>query len=315
MTDKQKISIVIPVYNEEASLEQFFSALRKVTGKLSAYRWEYIFVDDGSTDNSLAILEGYAKSDPDVKVLSFSRNFGKEIALTAGLESVNDNAIIFIDSDLQHPPELIPKLVQEWEKGTEIVVGIRNSTKKNPIVRRLGARLYYFLVNVSSDANIVRNSTDFRLIDKKVVKVLKHFRERGRLLRGLVDWVGFKKVYVEFDASERIYGNPGYNYIKLIRLAVISIASFSLLPLRITGYLGIFIVGLSGLLLIFMFFNQFILHWTAFTPLAVLTVINTFFIGIVLCALGLLALYIGNIHTEVINRPLYIIRERINFDE
>ena len=178
MNEKKRISIVIPVYNEEAGFDRFFQTLREVTGKLSAYQWEYIFVDDGSTDDSLVILERYADSDPDVKILSLSRNFGKEIALTAGLEAVNDNAVIFIDSDMQHPPELIPKLVQKWEEGAEIVVTIRNSTNKKPVGRRLGARLYYILVNLYSDTNIVRNATDFRLIDQKVVKVLKKFREK-----------------------------------------------------------------------------------------------------------------------------------------
>lgn len=312
---KKSISVIVPVYNEGRNLERLLLALKKVTQELTAYQWQYIFVDDGSADDSLAILTREAETDPAVKVIALSRNFGKEIALTAGLESVNNGAIIFIDSDMQHPPELIPNLVREWEQGAEIVATIRNSIEGRPLLKRLGSWLFYALINRVSDTAMMSKTTDYRLLDPKVVNVLKVFTERTRLVRGLIDWMGFKKVFVQFDAPARAGGNPGYSYRKLFRLAMGSLSSFSLFPLRLTGYLGLFIVALSSLLLAFMLLNQWILHWTVFSPLAMIMVGNTFLIGLVLCGMGMLALYIGNIHTEVINRPLYIIRNHINFDE
>jgi len=175
--------------------------------------------------------------------------------------------------------------------------------------------LFYFIINRITDTTMVSKTTDFRLLDPKVVNILKTFTERTRLVRGLIDWMGFKKVFIQFDAPARAGGNPGYSYLKLFRLAMGSLSSFSLFPLKITGYLGLFIVTISGLLLMFMLLNRWMLHWTSFSPLAVIMVGNTFFIGVVLCGLGMLAMYIGNIHTEVINRPLYIVRSRINFDD
>ncbi len=315
MGDQRKmISVVVPIYNEGSNVERLLLSLRKVTGGLTAYQWQYVFVDDGSTDDSLEILEREAAADPAIKVVALSRNFGKEIALTAGLESVQEGAIIFMDADLQHPPELIPELIREWEKGTEIVATIRNSIKDQSLPRRIGSWLFYALINRIGNTNFVRGTTDFRLLDPEVVAVLKRFTERTRLVRGLIDWTGFKRELVPFDAPARTGGKPRYSYVKLFRLAIGSLASFSLFPLRVAGYLGLLIVGFSGVLLIYMLLNQFIFHWTVFTPLAIFVVGNTFLVGLVLCALGLLALYIGTIHTEVINRPLYIVRRRINFD-
>jgi polyisoprenyl-phosphate glycosyltransferase len=313
--EKQMISVVVPVYNEGKNIERLLLSLRKVTRELTAYQWQYVFVDDGSTDDSLAILSREAAADPAVRVVALSRNFGKEIALTAGLESVDKGAIIFMDADLQHPPELIFELVKEWEQGVEIVATIRSSIKGQPRLRRMGSWLFYAVLNRISDANFMNGTTDFRLLDSKVVTVLKTFTERTRLVRGLIDWMGFEKVYVRFDAPARTGGKPGYSYWKLFRLAMGSISGFSMFPLRITGYLGLLITTFSGLLLLYMLLNQLLFHWTVFTPIAIFVVGNTFLVGLVLCGLGLLALYIGNIHTEVINRPLYIVRRRINFHE
>jgi len=313
--EKQMISVVVPVYNEEQNIRRFLSALRKVTRELAEYQWQYVFVDDGSIDDSLTILSREAATDPSIKVVALSRNFGKEIALTAGLESVDGGAIIFMDADLQHPPELIPELIREWEKGAEIVATIRSSIKGQPPIRRMGSWFFYKVINRVSDADFTGGTTDFRLLDSKVVTVLKTFTERTRLVRGLIDWMGFKKVYIKFDAPARAGGKPGYSYWKLFRLAMGSISGFSLFPLRVTGYLGLLITSFSGLLLLYMLLNHFLFHWTVFTPLAIFVVGNTFLVGLVLSGLGLLALYIGTIHTEVINRPLYIVRSRINFDE
>jgi dolichol-phosphate mannosyltransferase len=219
-----------------------------------------------------------------------------------------------MDADLQHPPEVIPKLVEAWRQGAEVVATIRTSIDKQPLLRRLGSHLYYWLMERISGLDMASQTTDFRLFDRKVVDAFRQVTERDRMFRGIMDWMGFKKVYVEFQAAAREQGTAGYSYFKLWQLAVNSITSFSLFPLRITGYLGVMITGCSGLLLMWMLFSNYVLGHKDFTPLAIVVVSNTFLIGVVLMAIGLVALYIGTIHTEVINRPLYVVRERINFE-
>lgn len=311
----KKIGIVIPVYREERNLRRMYDRLETVTSTLNQFEWEYVCVNDGSPDNSILVLRQLASEDPKVKVIDLSRNFGKEIALTAGVHEIEDvDAVICIDADLQHPPELIPKLIEEWEAGAEVVVTIRKSIEKQPLLKRIGSHLYYWIINKISDLEIVSQTTDFRLYDKKVVAAFMHATERERMFRGIMDWLGFKRTFVEFEAGARTEGEAGYSYYKLWRLAINSITSFSLWPLRLAGYLGGFITTVSGLALLWMLINYFVQSRWIYTPLAMVVVANTFLIGIVLMAIGLVALYVGTIHTEVINRPLYVIRERINLD-
>lgn len=311
----KSITIVVPVYRESSNLERLHERLDKVTGDLLAFEWEYLFVNDGSPDNSLEVLRGLAQRDPKVKVLDLSRNFGKEIALTAGVHNAESaDAVICMDADLQHPPELIQMLLKEWESGVEIVATVRVSIEKQPLMRRLGSYFYYWLMARISGLDMVSQTTDYRLYDKKVVAAFRHATERERMFRGIMDWLGFHKVYVQFRAESRIEGAGGYSYVKLWRLAVNSITSFSLLPLRLTGYLGVFITTCSGLLLAWMLGTYLLADARMYTPLAIVVVANTFLIGIVLMAVGLVALYIGTIHTEVVNRPLYVVRERLNFE-
>jgi len=311
-----KIGIVIPVYREERSLRRMYDRLEDVTKEYKRFEWEYVFVNDGSPDQSIIILRALASVDSKVKVIDLSRNFGKEIALTAGVHEVEGvDAVICIDADLQHPPELIPKLIEEWEAGSEVVVTIRKSVERQPLLKRMGSHLYYWIINKISDLEIVSQTTDFRLYDKKVVAAFKHATERERMFRGIMDWLGFKRSFVEFEAAARLEGEAGYSYYKLWHLAINSITSFSLWPLRLTGYLGVLITIFTGLALVWMLINYFIQSRWIYTPLAMVVVANTFLIGIVLMAIGLVALYVGTIHTEVINRPLYVIRERINLEE
>lgn len=314
-TLRKKVGIVIPVYREEKNLRRMYDRLEAVTSILSQFDWEYLFVNDGSPDNSILVLRQLAAEDSKVKVIDLSRNFGKEIALTAGVHEVEGvDAVICIDADLQHPPELIPKLIEEWEAGSEVVVTIRKSIEKQPLLKRMGSHLYYWIINKISDLEIVSQTTDFRLYDKKVVAAFKHATERERMFRGIMDWLGFKRTFVEFEAAARTEGEAGYSYSKLWRLAVNSITSFSLWPLRLAGYLGGLITSVTGLALVWMLINYFIQSRWIYTPLAMVVVANTFLIGIVLMAIGLVALYVGTIHTEVINRPLYVIRERMNLE-
>jgi glycosyltransferase involved in cell wall biosynthesis len=314
--DRKKIGIVVPVYREARNLPTLYERLEQVTSSLKSFEWKYVFVNDGSPDDSLEILRLLASSDRRIQVIDLSRNFGKEIALTAGAHEVEDvDAIICIDADLQHPPELIPELIKEWELGSEIVVTIRKSIEKQALFKRIGSHLYYWIINKISDLDVVSQTTDFRLYDKKVVAAFKHATERERMFRGLMDWLGFKKTYLEFRAPARTDGQAGYSYPKLWRLAIASITSFSLWPLRLAGYLGGFITAASGLMVAWMLINYLLQSRWTFTPLAIVVVANTFLIGIVLMAIGLVAIYVGTIHTEVINRPLYVVRERINSKE
>ena len=310
---KPKIAIIVPVYKEARNLPQLYKRLEEVTRSLPQYQWEYILVNDGSPDNSLDILRQMAAIDERVKVLDLSRNFGKEIALTAGVhEAESADAVICIDADLQHPPELIPTLVGKWVEGHEVVATIRTSIDRQPLLKRVGSHVFYWLMGKISGLPIKSQTTDYRLYDKKVVAAFKNATERERMFRGIMDWMGFRRVYVEFQADARTEGEAGYSYSKLFGLAVNSITSFSLWPLRLTGYLGLLITMISSLLLVWMLANFLIKSQFQYTALAMVVVANTFLIGIVLMAIGLVALYVGNIHTEVINRPLYIVRERIN---
>jgi dolichol-phosphate mannosyltransferase len=312
MRVRKKIAIVVPVYREALGLLTLYERLEKVTSQLQQFVWEYIFVNDGSPDNSFEVLAGLARQDQKIKALDLSRNFGKEIALTAGVhEAVDCDAVICIDADLQHPPELIPDLIIAWEDGAEVVVTVRTSTDNEPMFRRLGSRLFYWLINKVSSFEMTPKATDFRLYDKKVVQEFERATERERLFRGIMDWMGFRRATIEFKADARLHGKAGYSYGKLWKLAVNSLTSFSLWPLRVTGYLGLLITSVSGVLLFWMLANYLTQSGIIYTPLAIVVVANTFLIGIVLMAIGLVALYVGIIHTEVINRPLYIVRQRV----
>ncbi|MCB1193083.1 MAG: glycosyltransferase family 2 protein [Leptospiraceae bacterium] len=308
----KKVSILVPVYNEGDNLFTFFNEVTKVTSQIANYEFEYVFVDDGSRDNSVKILEDLASKNKKVIVLELSRNFGKEIALTAGIDSLKTDAVIIMDADLQHPPKYIPEFIKHWEDGFEIVATQRVSIQKQPLFRKLGSYFFYKILNFISEFQTVPQTTDFRLLDKIVIEALKEFRERNRMVRGLIDWMGFKKTFIPFEAPERFAGEARYSYSKLVRLAVNSMTSFSLFPLRLAGYFGILISTVFGCLFIFMVLNSLFLHITVFSALSYVIVINSFLIGIVLSCLGLIALYIGHIYIEVIDRPLYIVRKKKN---
>lgn len=308
-SSSKSLAVVVPVFNEAQGLDALHARLRDVLESLP-YDWQIIMVDDGSPDNSWEKIQEIAARDERVKGLMLSRNFGKEMALTAGVELCPDvDAVICIDADLQHPPELIPTLTAKWEEGYEMVATVREAVADYSPLKKLGSRAFYWVMTRFSDLDIPPSSTDFRLLDKKVVRTLLKFTERTRMFRGLIDWMGFRKTYIPFVAPARDTGQVGYSFKKLFNLAVNSFTSFSLLPLRFTGYLGLTIIGVSLLCLFFMMVGNLI--WGAnYTPMAFFTVFNTFLIGIVLCGLGMVSLYIGHIHTEVVQRPLYIIRER-----
>ena len=310
------ISVVIPAYNEEENIPLIFNELSKIFEK-SAYNCEVIFVNDGSVDKSQSLIDNICKQNVNAKSLEFSKNFGKEAATSAGLHFTKGDAAIVVDADLQHPVELIPQFIERWENGAEIVIGIRKNSKSEGALKKVGSYAFYKIMNAIGDTQIVSNATDFRLIDRKVIDIFNQFTERQRMTRGILDWVGFKKEYLYFEAKDRKTGKPKYGFLKLFKLAISSFVAYSLLPLKLAGYLGLCITFFSGVLGAFIITEKYIfgdpwqLHIKGIAMLAVLLV---FLVGITMMCLGLIALYIANIHVEVINRPLYIIKSRNNID-
>ncbi|MFH1145428.1 MAG: glycosyltransferase family 2 protein [bacterium] len=307
------ISIIVPVYNEEVNLPALYQQLKQVLGQLLNYDHEIIFVDDGSVDNSLIMIEQLAKQDDKVKYLQFSRNFSKEIATTAGLQYAQGDAVVMIDADLQHPVELLTEFIRKWEEGHKVVVGVREKNQGEGYIKRTGSWLFYKIMEAIGETHMIPRGTDYRLLDRTVVNVFNRFTERERMTRGLLDWLGFPQAFVRFKACKRLDGEAGYSFVKLVRLASSSFVSHSLFPLRLAGYLGIIITVISGFMGLFMLIERFILDDMLnlkITGTAFLAVFNLFLIGIVLICLGLIALYIGNIHREVMNRPLFVVRKQ-----
>jgi len=312
MNQNPLISIVVPVHNEEQNVPLIYKELAKVLSE-TRYDYEIVFVDDGSTDHSTEEMEKLAAQDKRVKFLEFSRNFGKEIATSAGINSAQGDAVIMIDADLQHPPRKILEFLKRWEEGAEVVIGVRNKSKSDGITKRVGSFFFYKIMAAISDTKITPQATDFRLIDRKVADEFNRFTEKNRITRGLIDWLGFRREYVHFDANDRKHGEAQYSTTKLIRLAFSSFVSLSFLPLKLAGYLGIIIILIAGPLGAFIFTQRFIINdpWgLQFSGPATLAVIILFLIGIVLMCLGMIALYIANIQTEVNDRPMYVVRKK-----
>ena len=311
------ISFVIPVYQEKDNLVLMYEALQNMmTGQSDQYDWDVIFVNDGSPDGSGEILEQLSQKEARCRIIELSRNFGKEIALSAGVDYAKGDAVIFLDADLQHPPDRIPDMLRCWEDGYEVVEMVRTYTEGEPWLRRLGSTLFYKILKFLSSTDILAKTTDFRLLDRKVVQELRRVEERQRMFRGIIDWLGFRKVRLDFEAPARKYGTPVYSYSKLLNLALNSFISYSSLPLKLIGVLGIGITVISGLVLFWMTVVTLTAdeYWNI-TPVAFIMVSILVFTGITLSALGLMSLYISKIYSEVQNRPLYTIRRTINIDD
>lgn len=314
-SDHRHISVVIPLHNEASNVLPLYKALQKATRPLP-YNFDFIFVDDGSTDISTQALYALQSKDPRIQVLAFSRNFGKEAAISAGLHVAIGDAVIIMDADLQHPPELIGQFIKKWGQGAEVVIGIRQYSRGESHTKRFSSNLYYTLMNMVAYAKITPHATDFRLLDHNVVEAFNELTERNRMTRGIIDWLGFQKEYIPFVAPPRKYGNASYTYRKLMSLALNSMTSYSMLPLKLAGYLGLFILIVSAPACIFVFIEKYIMHdpyHLDITGTAVLALLVVFLIGIVLTCLGLIALYIAQIHVEVTNRPLYILRKNDSY--
>lgn len=310
----KSILIIIPAYNEEKNILPIYTELKKVFAPLeNSYLFEILFVNDGSSDNTIGEIEKLANSDQTVKFIDFSRNFGKEIATTAGINSSKADACIMLDADMQHPVELIPEFIARWEKGFDVVVGIRNKNKSDGLLKKIGSKLFYSIINRIAEVKVIPNATDFRLIDRVVAEEFSRFTETSRMTRALIDWLGFKRDYIYFDANERLYGTASYSFWNLFKLAMNSFVSLSLVPLKLAGYLGIFITIISGFSGAYILFGKYFLHTyfaSTFSDSENLAILLLFLVGILLMSIGLLALYVANIHSEVINRPMYVVRRK-----
>jgi polyisoprenyl-phosphate glycosyltransferase len=302
------LSVVVPAYNEAKNLPYLVSAIDDALRAL-ALSYELILVNDGSTDSTREVMFDLSATRPHLRVIDFSRNFGKEAATTAGIVEARGDAVVILDADMQHPPHLIPQFVKLWQHGADVVIGVRTETVGDTLFKRIGSRLYYRIINALSETPIVPRATDFRILDRQVVDAFNTMREHSRMTRGLIDWLGFRREYIVFDAPERLHGEASYRFWKLVKLATESFIAHSLFPLRLAGYVGIVIMIVSGLLGALMIADRYYepLGFNFSGP-AILADIILFMVGIVLIMLGLLSYYIGHIFLEAQNRPLYVIR-------
>lgn len=316
MTDKKMtISYIFPVYNNAESLELLYDTMKNVMKmNFPKYTYEFMFVNDGSRDNSLDILLRIAKKDKRVKVLNLSRNFGHQAAVTAGLTKVMGDATIIMDADLQDPPRVCVELIRKWEKGFDVVYAQRK-TRKDGKLKRLTADLYYRILTSVSTVNIPRNTGDFRLVSKQVVTVVNQMKEYDRFLRGMFSFIGFKQAAVQFNRDKR-YGNEKSQYTikKMVMLAKAGIFGFSELPLRFVSRLGytvsiLSIIGIFYALVIKLFFTQIAVPGWAMTVVAIF-----FMGGVQLVMLGVIGEYIARIYNEVRHRPTFIIQNEVNTD-
>ena len=308
------VSIVIPVCNEEKGIKKFLDErLFVAISKIKKYDFEIVLVNDGSKDKTLEILQEYAAKNKNVKVVSLVRNFGKEMALSAGLRYADGDAVLTIDSDGQQPPEKIEDFIKAWEDGAEIVTGVRDHYTKHGLIPKLGSKLFYRILRMMGNKTTVPGSTDFRLMDRIVVNEFNKLTEHNRITRGLVDWMGYETKTIYYTYGERMAGRPSYNISKLFNLAIDSFVSMSSTPLVIFGYIGLFITFGSFILGMFCIINQYILgdplhlYWNGAVQMAIFI---TFLVGLVLISQSITALYISHIHAETQNRPLFIVSKK-----
>jgi dolichol-phosphate mannosyltransferase len=302
------ISFVLPVHNEADGLRAFHAELIGATGKRPDHSFEYVYVNDGSRDASLGVLRELEAADPRVRVLDLSRNFGHQIAITAGIDHAQGDAVVVMDTDLQDPPDVALELVAAWEQGADIVYAQRRSRRDTPF-KRFTAWLYYALLQVFAEVDIPRNTGDFRLMDRRAADALRQHRERNRFVRGMVASLGFTQVGVPFDRDERSTGTTSYPLTKMLRLAADGITSFSTAPLRLITQLGVVSVVLSLGGIVYAVVQRVFWPQTTVPGWTWLAVAVLFMGGVQMLSLGVIGSYVGRIYSEVQNRPLYLLRD------
>lgn len=303
---KKILSIVSPVYNEAENLGEFYSRVINATDNLNL-EIEIIYINDGSQDSTIDIITKQRQIDNRITIIDLSRNFGKEIALTAGLDYSSGDAVIVIDADLQDPPELIPKLVEKWREGYDVVNAKRIKRKGESLLKKVMSYIYYRLLFYLSDINVPRDTGDFRLLNKNALDALLKLREKHRYMKGLFVWVGFKQKEIEYEREARFKGKTKWGFFSLFNLAFDGLTSFSIMPLRLAstiGFLSALIGFFYGAVIVFktLFFHEPVAGFTS------LVVLITFFGGIQLLSIGIIGEYIGRIFNETKNRPLYVVK-------
>ncbi len=308
------LSIVIPCYNEEEVIQETIKRLNAVCETLDCQDVELIFVDDGSRDRTRAMLRELAIKDKRVRVIGFARNFGHQIAVTAGIDAAHGNAVVLIDADLQDPPEVINDMIEKWREGYDVVYGTRSIRLGESYFKRITARGFYRLLNRLSDVPIPLDTGDFRLMGREVTDTIRAMPERDRFVRGMVIWAGFKQIALPYQRAKRFAGESKYPLRKMLRFATDGILSFSTKPLQISISIGMFaaIAALSGIvyaLYLRLFTNIWVEGWTA------LMIAVLFLGGVQLICVGILGEYVGRIYNETKNRPLYVVQEYVGFSE
>ncbi|HEY0386556.1 MAG TPA: glycosyltransferase family 2 protein [Pyrinomonadaceae bacterium] len=307
------ISVVVPCYNEEAVIGETHARLTFVLSRLEDAAYEIIYIDDGSQDQTPELLQQLQSGDACVRVLRFSRNFGHQLALTAGLEHATGSAVVVIDADLQDPPEIIPEMLARWRDGYEVVYGMRTDRPGESSFKLWTAKIFYRLMNRLSETKMPLDAGDFRLMDRKVLDVLRAMPERDRFLRGMVSWVGFRQVAILYARAPRAAGVGKYPFWKMMRFAADGVLSFSLMPLRLavlTGFLAIAmaLLGIIYAVLLRLYTTDWVRGWAS------IFVAVLFMGGVQLVSLGIIGEYIGRIYGEVKHRPLYLLRDKLGFE-
>ena len=304
-----KLSVIIPVHNESANIAPLCERLLPILNRITP-AWEIVFVDDGSRDDTLERIREIGQGEPRIGAVSFSRNFGKEIAIAAGLDHARGDAVVIMDADLQHPPEMIETFVERWRDGYLMVYGQRTDRSEETRVKRGFAHLFYRLFARFGEIGLPEGAGDFRLIDRKGVEVLRSLGEKARFSKGLYAWIGFRATGVPFVVEERRFGTSQWSFRKLFRFAFDGMASFSTVPLRIWTYLG-FVISFLAIATAIYFMIRTLLFGTDLPGFPSLIVSIMFFSGIQLMSLGIVGEYVGRIFAEVKRRPLYVVAERI----
>ena len=307
--DKENVelSVIIPIYNEEETISELYNRLLESVSEITA-NYELIFINDGSKDNSLAELLKLIIHDKKVFYINFSRNFGHQIAVTAGLDICTGNAVVIIDGDLQDPPELIPELYSKYKEGYEVVYAKRAERKKESLFKKASAKLFYRILQRITSINIPVDTGDFRLIDKKIVDYLKKMPEQNKFLRGQIAWLGYKQTAVIFNRDDRKHGKTGYSFNQMLHFAMDGITSFSDKPLAFVTKLGFTISFISFLIIVYATYSHFVLHQTI-TGWTSLIISSMFIGGVQLISIGIIGEYISRINKNTINRPLYVVKD------
>ena len=314
MENQPSYSIVVPCYNEEAGLHELYRRVKQVmdgTGE----SWEMVLVNDGSRDRTGEIMRELHRQDPRVKVVEFARNFGHQLAVTAGLDYARGDAVVMIDADLQDPPEVILEMIERWKQGFHVVYAVRAKRKGETWFKEATAKLFYRIIYRITDVDIPLDTGDFRLMDRKVVEATNRMRERHRFIRGMTSWVGFRQTGVTYVRQERFAGETHYPFRKMFKFAMDAITGFSYFPLQMATYLGFTIAGVSGLAAVAVVFARLFIGAMPFYGQATTLVIVLFLGGVQLITLGIIGEYLGRIYDEVKGRPLYIVGEAMGFDD